>query len=172
MATKLQKIKQLQGLSRWLSGKDSACSTGASGDTGQIPGLGRPPGGGNGNPLQYSGLGNPVDRGAWWASVCGVQRQMVVMAAPRCTPLMPLNCTNKSGEHGTFYYLYQSVSHSAFLTFCDPLACSLPGSTLHGILQAREWVGTGVDSHSFSKIFSRPRDQIQVSCTAGRFFTI
>ena len=36
-----------------------------AGDPGSILGLGRSPGGGNGNPLQYSGLGNPMDRGAW-----------------------------------------------------------------------------------------------------------
>ena len=40
-----------------------------SGDTGLIPGLGRSPGGGNGNPLQYSCWDNPTDRGAWWATV-------------------------------------------------------------------------------------------------------
>ena len=39
---------------------------------GLIPGLGRSPGRGNGNPLQYSGLENPMDRGAWWATVHGV----------------------------------------------------------------------------------------------------
>ena len=37
--------------------------------TNLIPGLGRSPGGGNGNPLQYSCLENPMDRGAWWATV-------------------------------------------------------------------------------------------------------
>ena len=40
-----------------------------AGDSGLIPGLGRSPGIGNGNPLQYSCLGNPMDRGAWWATV-------------------------------------------------------------------------------------------------------
>ena len=40
-----------------------------TGDTGSSPGLGRSPGGGNGNPLQYSCLENPMDRGAWWATV-------------------------------------------------------------------------------------------------------
>ena len=40
----------------------------------QIPGSGRSPGKGNGNPLQYSGLGNPMDRGAWQATVHGVSR--------------------------------------------------------------------------------------------------
>ena len=38
-------------------------------DTSLIPGLGRPPGVGHGNPLQYSGLENSMDRGAWWATV-------------------------------------------------------------------------------------------------------
>jgi len=41
-------------------------------DSGSIPGLGRSPGEGNGNPLQYSCLENPWDRGAWWAAVHGV----------------------------------------------------------------------------------------------------
>ena len=38
-------------------------------DVGSVPGLGRSPGGGHGNPLQYSCLENPMDRGAWWATV-------------------------------------------------------------------------------------------------------
>ena len=46
--------------------KESACN---AGDLDSIPGLGRSPGEGNGNPLQYSCLENPVDRGAWWATV-------------------------------------------------------------------------------------------------------
>ena len=41
-------------------------------DAGLIPGWGRSPGGGNDNSLQYSCLGNPMDRGAWWATVHGV----------------------------------------------------------------------------------------------------
>ena len=45
-----------------------------AGDTGLIPGLGRSPGEGNGNPFQYCCLGNPVDRGTWWATVHGVTR--------------------------------------------------------------------------------------------------
>ena len=44
------------------------------GDTGSIPGLGSSPGGGNGNPLQYSPLENPMDRGAWQATVHGVEK--------------------------------------------------------------------------------------------------
>ena len=45
-----------------------------AGDVGSIPGLGRSPGGENGNPLQYSSLGKPMDRGAWWAAVHGVAK--------------------------------------------------------------------------------------------------
>ena len=52
-------------------GKASACNTG---DLGSIPGLGRSPGEGNGNPLQYSCLENPMDGGAWRATVHGVTK--------------------------------------------------------------------------------------------------
>ena len=51
------------------AGKESACS---SGDLGLIPGSRRSPGEGNGNPLRYSCLGNPMAREAWWATVHGV----------------------------------------------------------------------------------------------------
>ena len=51
--------------------KASACNVG---DLGSIPGSGRSPGEGNGNPLQYSCLENPMDGGTWWATVHGSQR--------------------------------------------------------------------------------------------------
>ena len=51
--------------------KTSACNVG---DLGSIPGSGRSPGEGNGNPLQYSCLENPMDIGAWWATVHGVAK--------------------------------------------------------------------------------------------------
>ena len=51
---------------QWLSGKESACSARDARDRGSIPGSGRSPGVGNGNPLQYSCLENLMDRGAWW----------------------------------------------------------------------------------------------------------
>ena len=46
----------------------------SAGDVGSVPGLGRCPGGGNGNPLQYSCLKTPMDLGVWWATVQGSQR--------------------------------------------------------------------------------------------------
>ena len=54
--------------------KNLPAYVGDSGDTSSIPGSGRSPGGGNGNPLQYSCLENPVDRGAWWAAIHGVPK--------------------------------------------------------------------------------------------------
>ena len=47
--------------------KNPPANAGDTGDSGSVPGLGRYPGGGNGNPLQYSWLENPMDRGVWWA---------------------------------------------------------------------------------------------------------
>ena len=59
-------------LSRWLSGKEPVGNAGDIRDKSLVPGLGRSPRGGNGNPFQSSCLENAVDRGALWATVHGV----------------------------------------------------------------------------------------------------
>ena len=56
--------------------KVSACD---AGDLGSIPGLGRSPGEGSGNPLQYSCLENPMDAGTWWATVHGVAKSQTLL---------------------------------------------------------------------------------------------
>ena len=56
-------------LPQCLSGKESVCNAGATGDSGSISGSGRSPGRGHGNPLQHPGLENPMDRGARQATV-------------------------------------------------------------------------------------------------------
>ena len=61
--------KVIPGFPGGSDSKDAACKVG---DLGSIPGLGRCSGEGNGNPLKYSCLENPVDRGAWWVMVHGV----------------------------------------------------------------------------------------------------
>ena len=63
-------------LPRWLSGKkkNSLANAGDARDAGLIPGLGRSPGEGNGNPLQYSCMENSMDKGAWWATTLGSHR--------------------------------------------------------------------------------------------------
>ena len=67
----------MYGLPRCLSGKESACNIGYRGS---IPESGRSPGEGNGNPLQYSSLGNPMDRGARWATVHGVAKELELLS--------------------------------------------------------------------------------------------
>ena len=62
------------GLPQWLSSKESTCN---AGDMGSIPLSGRSPGEGNVDPLQYSCLRNPMVRGAWWATVCGVSKESI-----------------------------------------------------------------------------------------------
>ena len=54
--------------------KNASASAGGVRDVGSIPGSGRSPGRGHGNPLQYSWLGNPMDRGAWRTTVRGITR--------------------------------------------------------------------------------------------------
>ena len=58
-------------------GKESACN---AGDPGSVPRLGRFPGVGHGNPLQYSCLENSMDRGGWWATVHGVTKSLAQMS--------------------------------------------------------------------------------------------
>jgi len=60
-------LRALMGLPWWLSSKESACNAGVIGVAGSIPGLGRSPEGGHSNPLQYTCLENPMNRGAWRA---------------------------------------------------------------------------------------------------------
>ena len=55
-----------------------------------------------------------------------------------------------------------------YLTLCDPRDCSPPGSSVHGVSPGKN---TGVGCHASSRGSSHPRDQIQVSCIAGGFFT-
>ena len=72
-------------------GKESACS---AGDPSSIPGSGRSPGGGHGNPLQYSCLGNLMDRGAWWAMVHSIAKSQ--------TRLKKLSITHTHTENSRY----------------------------------------------------------------------
>ena len=110
-------------------GKESTCS---AGDLCLIPGLGRSPGEGNGNPLQYPCLENLMDRGAWWAAVHGITESGMT-------------------ERLTLTYLLSCVQ-----LFCDPMDCSPSSSSVHGILQGARILGW-VDV-SFSRGASRTRN--------------
>ena len=64
-------FNDIKGFPSGSDSKESACN---AGNLGSIPGSERPPGEGNGYRLQYSCLENSMDRGAWWATVCGVTK--------------------------------------------------------------------------------------------------
>ena len=69
-------LKLRRALSWWLSSKESACSAEDAGDADSILGSGRSSGGGRGNPLQYSCLGNLMDTGAWRVTLHGGHREL------------------------------------------------------------------------------------------------
>ena len=71
---KLWKWEGALGLSWWLSSEESTYNVIDARDVGSILGSGRSPAGWNSNPLQYSCLENPMDRGAWWAIIHGVTK--------------------------------------------------------------------------------------------------
>ena len=120
-------------------GKESAFK---AGDPGSIPELVRSPGEGTGNPLQYSGLENSMD--------------YIELDTTCHFTLVILDIRPGPGA--------QSCP-----TLCNPMDWSLPGSSVHGTLQASilEWVAS-----PFSRGSSQPIDQMQVSHIAGGFFTV
>ena len=140
-------------LPQWPSSKESTCNAGDAGDSSLIPGSKRSPGGRNGNPLQYSCLENPMDRGAWRVTVHGLQRvrHNLVTQPPITTHHHPVA--------------------QAHPTLCGPINCSTPDSFFHGISQARilKWVAI-----SSSRESSWPKDITSVSFISyisGKFFT-
>ena len=167
-------------------GKESACNVG---DLGSIPGLGRSPGEGKRYPLRYSGLENSID----WMGSQKVGHDWVIHFHSSCyntvsssaSHLIPslLFCFSKSPvelpwqtsplqslhtlfpSFCGFWTFFCSVAQSS-PTLCDLMDCNLPGSSVHGIVQARilEWFAI-----PFSRGSSQPRDRTQVfclSCTA------
>ena len=109
----------------------SACN---AGELGSIPRSGRSFGEGNGNPLQYSYLENSMDGGAWWATVHGIAKSLTRLS----------NFTDILWKCWSLTFLSDSL---------QPHDCNPPGSSVHGILQARilQWVAI-----SFSRGSSTP----------------
>ena len=86
---------------RWLSGKESACN---AGDMGSIPGSGRSPGEGNGNPLQQSCLGSPTDREAWWVTTHAVAELDRDQVTKQQQPVWVQLCSLLRGHSGRSKY--------------------------------------------------------------------
>ena len=91
------------GPPRWFSGKESACQE-TEVDTGSSPESGRSPRAANGNPLQYSCLGNPMDRGAWWHTVHGVAKNQTWLSTVRQIQVKQITCVSQQSvkDLGTY----------------------------------------------------------------------
>ena len=120
--------------------KNLPANSADKGDAGSIPGLGRSPGGRNGNPLQNSCLGNPMDRGAWQAIVCGVEKSSTPLS--NCAPGVSTGLFSETIDHRTAAAAAAAASLQLCPTLCHPIDGSPPGSPVPGILQGRtlEWV--------------------------------
>ena len=101
-------------------GSDSKASAYNAGDPGSIPGSGRSPGEGNGNPLQYSCLENPMDREAWWATVHGVAKSGTRLSDFTFTFNAPLASDNQTRFHDVTSWEIdgQNMETVANFTFC------------------------------------------------------
>ena len=109
----LFKLKSQWDITRILySGKESACQAGDARDADSITGLGRYPGVGNGNQLQYSCLENSMDRGAWWATVHGIAKNQTWLSDWACThKLSPqeLNADTSFGLISNYYPTWYTI---------------------------------------------------------------
>ena len=105
-------------------GKASACNVG---DPGSIPGSGRSPGEGNGNPLQYSCLENSMDGGAWWATVHEVAKSQT-----RLSDFTHSTCLQRPVPHWVYYLTvggetsYSGGVHSPLVSHCSLLSTHQP----------------------------------------------
>ena len=131
--------------------KNPPANAGGTGDIGLILGLGRSPGGGNGNPLQYSCLGNHMDRGAWWfaknqtwLSTCTASFKkklfiiIIFLLYNIISTWIRHGCTRVPNPEPPSHL----PRHMTTFNFFDPVDCSPPSSSVHGMFQARilEWL--------------------------------
>ena len=117
-------------------GKEFVCNAGGPGS---IPGLGRSPGEGNGNPFQYSCLENSMDRGAWWATVHGVYWVLLQKLLYILTPPLPLQSSLEFSENPLNKTYFSTCSMCiffpplptsvVFLLLLDNLPNKLPGQS-------------------------------------------
>ena len=116
------------------------------------------------DPLQYSCLENPMDRGTWQATVhgvTGVGHNLMTRSPPRGILGFPDGSAVKNKK--------VKMTATQCWTLCNPLDCSPPSSSIQEILQARtlKWV-----TIPFSRGSSQPRDQAQVSLITSIFFSV
>ena len=130
------------GFPWWLRSKESTCNAEAAGDVGLIPGWERSPGGGHGNPLQYSCMENPMNRGAWWATVHRVAKSWTWL------PRLSMHTHGSNGSNGTD--LDCQWLHCVGEGNGNPLQYSClenstdrkdKSATVHGVAKGQTWLG-------------------------------
>ena len=105
-----------------MADKESACNAGDTGNAGLIPGSGRSPGVRSGNLFQYSCLENPMDRGAWWATVHGVTK------SPRRLRDSARLHGGLSSSQMFFYYVQKKRLKGYFLQTGHTVSVNIPVS--------------------------------------------
>ena len=134
-------------------------------DVGSIPALGRSPGGGNGNPLQYSCLENPIDKESGGLKSMRSQRVRHNWSDLACTHKLEVCACVCVCAH---VWCAMLGCYVCVHVFCSPMDSSLPGSSFQGIYQARiqEWIVI-----SSSKGSSQCKDQTHISCIGWQILT-
>ena len=117
-------------------GSDGKASAYNSGDPGSIPGSGRSPGIGNGTPLQYSCLENPMDRGAWWAAVHGIAKSWTRLKRLCMHALQSQVCTLPLL---TFFFFCAWLSFLSCFGFSHQIQCALFEGLLVTICRSEMW---------------------------------
>ena len=164
----------LLGIPWWLGGsegKEYACN---AGDLSSIPGSGRSPGGGNGNPLRYLAREIPWTEESGGLQSMGWQRVRHAWATSLSLSFLLigdykiLSIVPCAVQQILAVYLFICVCACGCaplpsLTLCNPMSCSPPGSPVHRIFQARILEGVSISS---SRGSSRSRDQTHISCVS------
>ena len=117
-------------------GKESACNVGY---LGSIPGLGRSPGGGHGNPLQYSCLENPMHRGAWQAVVCSLA-QSLTRLKQLSTHMCKHSCVSFCVNINCAFFFWAALGLRCFLCRLSLVAVSRGYSSLQYVGFSLQWL--------------------------------
>ena len=150
--------------------KNLSANTGNTGDAGLIPGSGRSPRGGNGNPLQYSCLENSMDRGAWHTAVHGVTKSWTRLNSHACW--LPYLC-----HFGVLSYLFIYLLLYLFVCLAGLSCCTWDLCHVTWDLSLREWTVWLWRMDLFAPcsmacvISSLIRDQTHSPCIAGWILT-
>ena len=134
-----------------------------AGDAGLNLGLGRSPGKRNGNPPQYSCLGNPTDRWTWWSAAQGVAESRTWLSLWTITTTSPYSeCLRLIiGTIGSLLVL--NCFAQSCVTLFGSMDCNPPGSSVHGIFKARILEGVVI---SYSRGSFWPRNWTHISCVS------